>query len=425
LKRAGQGDGWPNIIKLIWQGNGGIMNNRYLNAVYTHMILDRDYEQLRTGDGVIVFNEETRVLQKYRNGVHYLVELVDGDRFNAASIAAKLGSARQMLLDAKPQQVFHLIIVFVFSGQLDAEMVQAMNSEPVSSNLIRKYFSCFIVNLKERTVNDNERTSLPTDGVDRILKRFLDASNDEYESLPNIGQILAQKAGEYTIKLKTDKPAITYTLIGINVVVWLIFCGLSYFNNIGYGELTAFFGSKISELIVQGQYWRFITPIFLHAGMFHLLINSYSLYVLGQNVEKIYGHYKFLIVYLIAGILGNITSFSLFLTPRVSGVGASGAIFGLLGALLYFGLENPKIFKKYFGYNVFATIILNVAIGFSLAGIIDNFAHLGGLTGGFLAAGIVRLNAPPEKRPGRNLFLLATLALTLAGLYFGFSYWGH
>ncbi len=400
------------------------MNNSYLNAVYTHLILEKDYEPLRTGTGTIVYNEAIRVLQKYRNGVHYLVELVNGDGFNAASLTSKFESARQMLMEADNQQIIHLIMVVVFNDTPVNEKLQALEILKDSSIMVRRYLSGFMVNLQQHGINRYERTNLPSDGVDRILKRFLTTTNNEYEILPDIGRILAQKAGDYTIKLKADKPTITYTLIGINVAVWLFFIALSYLQNTGYNQQIASY-AKISELIVRGEYWRFITPIFLHAGMFHLLVNSYSLYVLGQHVERIYGHSKFIIVYLVAGILGNIASFSLFHTPRVWGVGASGAIFGLLGALLYFGLENPKVYKKYFGYNVLATIILNVAIGFSLSGIIDNFAHLGGLAGGFLMSGIVRVNAPAKKWPGSDLFLLVTITLTLAGLLYGFGYWGR
>jgi rhomboid protease GluP len=398
------------------------MNNSYLNAIYTHLILERDYEPLRNGDGVLVFNEENRVLQKYRNGIHYLVELVDGDRFDAASLAAKLGLARQMLLEAKPQQVIHLIMVLVFNDTPGDEKLQAMDIEPDSSNLVRKYFSCFTVNLKEQTVSYNERNSLPTDGVNRILKRFLSVTNDEYQSLPDLGQILAQKARDYTIKLKTDQPTVTYVLIGINVVVWLLsMVTFSYGSiHINLFEL----GIKLNDKIINGQFWRLLIPVFLHdiPLPLHILVNSYSLYVLGQYVERIFGHYKFIIVYLAAGIMGNIASFAFSPHPAI---GASGAIFGLLGAVLYYGLENPKVFKKYFGYNVFATIILNVAIGFSLRVIIDNFAHLGGLTGGFLVAGIVRVNARPDKFPGRYLFLAVTLLLAALGLYYGFHYWGN
>lgn len=402
------------------------MKNRYLNAVYTNLILERDYDPIRNQDGGFVLTEEMKVLQRSKNGVHLIVELIDGDKLNTLSISQRLAAAHQMLVESDPQKTIHFIAVFVFQGKPVTEIRTAITYEANHHQVERKHLSCMIVDLDQKTITPGSRSSLPTDGIDKLLKRFLSSPNDEYELFPDLSKIMTQKSREYSIRFKAKKPIVTYTLLGINIAVWVILSAISFIWRIDYNILTIT-GSKISEYIVLGQYWRLLTPIFLHAGPdpFHLLVNSYSLYILGREVERIFGHVKFLIVYILAGIIGNIASFSLFHVPHVQGVGASGAIFGLLGAVLYYGLENPKVFKKYFGYNVFATIILNVAIGFSLANIIDNFAHLGGLTGGFLVAGIVRVNADPQKFPGRYLFLATTVILTLAVLFYGINYWAH
>ncbi len=400
------------------------MKHNYLNAVYTKLILEQDYEPLRTRDGLIISGDEVKVLQKSRSGVNFLVELIDGDRFNTAAISAKLAAAHDLLWKAEPGQIIHLIEVFVFNEDPGAEKLSMIAAIQDHQEFIRKYFSLFTVDLATREISRHTNAGLPVDGLDKLLKRLLSTSNDEYTTLPNLGQILAQKAAEYTIDFQAAKPTVTYFLIGINIAVLLLLYAGSFYFRVPYEGLLTI-GSKISEYIVNGQNWRLFTPIFLHAGFLHLLVNCYSLYILGQNVERIFGHAKFLTIYLIAGILGNIASFSMFHSPGVQGVGASGAIFGLLGAVLYYGLENPKIFKKYFGYDVIATIILNVLIGFSLAGIIDNFAHLGGLAGGFLTAGVTRVKAPPGQFPSRYLFLAATLLLAALGLYYGFHYWGQ
>ena len=134
-------------------------------------------------------------------------------------------------------------------------------------------------------------------------------------------------------------------------------------------------------------------------------------------MERIYGLRKFTIIYFGAGLLGNIMSM-MFTSPNSYGVGASGAIFGLFGAVLYFGIENPKVFKKYFGANVILTVIINGILA-ALIPNIDSFAHLGGIIGGFLVAGIVKVNAPPSQFPNRYLMLTITLFLTLVGLFYG------
>lgn len=405
------------------------MNQNYLNAVYTNLILERDYEPLRTGDGLIVLSEEVKLLQKYQNGVYLFIELIDGDKLDAAAMARKFSTTREMLLNAGPGQVVHFIEVLVFSGAPDAQTLSLISAGREDQNYIRKYLSYFTVNLREGEVTRCSKASLPVDGLDKLLTKLLSVSTEEYETLPDLNRILSQKAKDYTIEFKAKRPTVTYNLIGVNIAVWLFFYLVSMAQGVDYDHLVVNYGAKINEAIIKGQYWRLLTPIFLHAGpivnylplSLHLLVNCYSLYVLGQYIERMFGHYKFLTIYLIAGIIGNIASFAFSPFPAI---GASGAICGLLGALLYYGLENPKVFKKYFRYNIVATIILNVIIAFSLGGLIDNFAHLGGLAGGFLAAGIVRVNAPPDQFPGRSLFLVLILLLAVFGLYYGFHHWG-
>lgn len=392
------------------------MKHNYLNAVYTNLILERDYEPLRTGDGQLVSGEELKVLQKYHNQVNVLIELIDGDQLDEAAIGMKLAGAQNMLSKAEPGKIVHWIAVFVFNSVPDPGKLAMISSVQSHHEYARKYLSLFTVNLGAREIARHTDPGLPVDGLDKLLKQLLVTSNDEYETLPDFSEILTQKAREYTIEFQTAKPAMTYYLIGINLVIWIIVYILG-----SYSLLEG--GAKLNSGIINGQYWRLFTPIFLHAGPtpIHVLVNCYSLFVLGQGIERIFGHVKFTFVYLAAGIIGNIASFAFSPHPAV---GASGAIFGLLGAILYYGVENPKVYKKYFGYNVITTIVLNVIIGFSLAGIIDNFAHLGGLAGGFLTAGIVRVNAHPDKFPSRNLFLAVALLLAALGLYYGFHSWG-
>jgi rhomboid protease GluP len=184
-----------------------------------------------------------------------------------------------------------------------------------------------------------------------------------------------------------------------------------------YNALLIEFGAKENLRILNGEYWRFVTPIFLHANLLHMTINTYSLYAVGRTVERIFGHLKYILVYMIAGIIGSIMSFMFSMNP---GVGASGSLFGLLGALLYFGVENPVLFRRYFGNSVIVTIIINIIFGLSKSGI-DNFAHIGGLIGGFLSSGIVISQKSAKKYLSKPLFLIVTVALILSGLLYGFN----
>ena len=100
--------------------------------------------------------------------------------------------------------------------------------------------------------------------------------------------------------------------------------------------LLILFGAKYNPLILEGEWWRLITPMFLHIGLIHLVMNSFALYYLGTAVERIYGRYRFLFIYLFAGFAGTLASF--LFSPDSISAGASGGIFGLFGALLFFGI---------------------------------------------------------------------------------------
>ncbi|MBB2480132.1 rhomboid family intramembrane serine protease [Bacillus sp. APMAM] len=208
------------------------------------------------------------------------------------------------------------------------------------------------------------------------------------------------------------KPLFTYILLGIQIIVFLLLEITGGSSNI---QNLIRFGAKYNPFIIEGQWWRFITPIFLHIGIIHLLMNSLALYYLGPTIERIYGRIRFLIIYLIAGFTGTLASF--LFSSSVS-AGASGAIFGCFGALLYLGAIYPKLFFRTMGTNVIVVIIINLVFGYSVSGI-DNFGHIGGLVGGFLAAAIVHF--PKKKRLTVQVgaFVL-TLAISTGGLFIGY-----
>ena len=175
------------------------------------------------------------------------------------------------------------------------------------------------------------------------------------------------------------QPILTYTLLGINILVFILDMALN-------GQLTDW-GAKVNQLIAAGEYWRLVTPIFLHAGMLHVGVNAYSLYVLGPAIERPFGQARFLAIYMLSGIAGAIASFAL--TPNPS-IGASGAIFGLAGGLIPFLFRNRRIFgedrAKRQLFAILRVIALNLVIGFVAAGLIDNWCHLGGLACGLAAS---------------------------------------
>ncbi|SDM18625.1 rhomboid protease GluP [Bacillus sp. OK048] len=209
------------------------------------------------------------------------------------------------------------------------------------------------------------------------------------------------------------KPFFTYFFIIIQVIIFLL---LELQGGSTNTSTLIKFGAKFNPYIYEGEWWRFITPIFLHIGFLHIAMNSLALYFLGPAVERIFGNSRFLFIYLFAGISGVIASF--IFSPNIS-AGASGAIFGCFGALLYFALIYPKLFFRTMGTSVITVLVFNLIFGFTVS-IVDNAGHLGGLAGGFLAAGIMHF--PKKKKPFLQLAFLVVSALVLYGsLVFGFQ----
>ncbi|RWR15119.1 rhomboid family protein [Siminovitchia fortis] len=208
------------------------------------------------------------------------------------------------------------------------------------------------------------------------------------------------------------KPFFTYLFIAVQVLMFLIVEINGGSTNV---ETLIQYGAKFNPLILAGEWWRFFTPIFLHIGLLHLLMNTLALYYLGTAVERIFGRFRFLWIYLFSGFAGSVASF--VFTSNLS-AGASGAIFGCFGALLYMGVINTKLFFRTIGMNVIVVIIINLIFGFTVPGI-DNAGHIGGLIGGFLATGIVHF--PGKRKWGlQSIFLLAAAAAVYFMLHLGY-----
>jgi rhomboid protease GluP len=140
------------------------------------------------------------------------------------------------------------------------------------------------------------------------------------------------------------------------------------------------FGAKINELILQGQVWRLFTSMFIHIGFVHLAFNLYAFWILGSFSEERLGRVRFLIIYLLSGLGGSIASF--LFTDAIS-AGASGAIFGILGALVPYAWKQPQLWKSGFGKNLIIIIVINLILGV-LQPQIDIYAHLGGMIIGLI-----------------------------------------
>jgi rhomboid protease GluP len=178
----------------------------------------------------------------------------------------------------------------------------------------------------------------------------------------------------------TVKPVVTYVLMGVTIFIYLLQYASQFLTGTDYPYLL---GGKINDLILQGQVWRFITPVLLHGSILHIGFNMYALYVIGGPLERHFGHFRFFALYLAGGFSGNVLSFIFTANPSL---GSSTAIFGLLAAEGVFIYQNKKFFGKDARRMLINTItiaVINFVIGLSTT-MIDNWGHLGGLLGGAL-----------------------------------------
>lgn len=186
------------------------------------------------------------------------------------------------------------------------------------------------------------------------------------------------------VKLPNRKPVVTYVLIGLSVLSYILQTFLESSTGTDWLYLI---GGKVNPLIMQGQVWRLITPLLLHGSLLHIAFNMYALYVIGQRLEKYYGHGRFLVLYLLSGFAGNVLSFAL--TPNPS-LGASTAVFGLLAAEGMFIFQNRKLFgperTRQSILNLAVIFVINLSYGFMPGTNIDNMGHIGGAIGGIFFA---------------------------------------
>jgi membrane associated rhomboid family serine protease len=188
-------------------------------------------------------------------------------------------------------------------------------------------------------------------------------------------------------------PILTYTLIGMNVLAYIgeLVSGSSFGGSTGgSGSVLAQAGLNGPD-VANGDWWRIITSGFMHVTPFHLLFNMYALYILGQLLEPVIGHVRFGLIYLVSLVCGSIGA--LLVTPHALTAGASGAVFGLMGAAILV-LRHRGINPLQSGLGVW--LFLNLAITFTVSGISVG-GHIGGLIGGSVAA-LVLVELPARVR---------------------------
>jgi len=317
---------------------------------------------------------------------HYIHndEQLNFDRFKLKKILENL---------KKKTFSFNMPVINIYTSI--GEDVKLSNDENnILSFLIEKSTDIKNDNLLELFPDIVEKTNHEEKGIDLFVKISEDINKESYEKSKKVEKIFSQK-----------KPVVTYGIMLICVVIFI----LMYILGNGSSDIRTLvkFGGNAIELTKRGEYYRLFTSLFLHAGIFHLLCNMYSLYVIGPQAESFYGKIKYASIFIFSGISGGLLSTALS-GNKMIGVGASGAIFGLLGAILYFGYHYRVYLGNVLKSQIIPLIALNLILGYIFSGI-DNFAHIGGLIGGIFASmalGVPDKSTTSDKANGCTLLLI-------------------
>lgn len=266
----------------------------------------------------------------------------------------------------------------------------------------------FFVNVKtEASLKKNEVIKKYFEDMPLKLK-FTEEGAALYEKInSDIMKTNIAQSTQINELFRPKKPVITYLLVALMIIVFILMYIL------GNGSLDTNTLYSFGGLVKEGSFIRLFTSMFLHIGIIHLVMNMWALILLGKQTESFYGHFKTLIIFIFSGVVGNLLSVILMGSNTIS-AGASGAIFGLMGAILYFAINQRTYMGEALKKEILPVIIVNLLFGFMLTGI-NMYAHIGGLIGGIListALGIKYKSSKFEKVNGWIASVILILLLT-------------
>ena len=234
--------------------------------------------------------------------------------------------------------------------------------------------------------------------ADDAMDFFINVTNDINNKTEEKNKLYEKTFSKKTI-------VVTNLLIILNVIIFVLeLAGIISSSQFGMNAL----------YVKGGEYYRLLTSAFFHTSLIHLVCNMYSLYVIGTQLETVLGKIKFLVVYIISAIMSSLLS-GVINGDSIMSVGASGAIFGLMGAMLYFGYHYRLYLGSVMISQIVPIIIMNLFLGFMVPGV-DNFGHIGGLIGGLFAGMMVGVEGKSDKIDAINGTIVTT-ALTAFLLY--------
>lgn len=350
---------------------------------------------------IILQGAEDEIWLENLNSEYKIVRIVSNHILNEEQYDFDLYKTKKIVGKIKRKTLsFRLNVLSIFTdidddikieGEKDIDCVSAYDVNDLS-----KYQF-----IKEIFPDISSKTDFKEDGFQLFMKITKDINTKNKEDSVKVQDVF-----------KPVKPYATYGLILINTILFIL---INFFGQENYLiENYSVFGYGI---IKNHEFYRLITGGFLHVDFFHYLFNMYALYVVGSQIEGFMGKWKYIVIYLFCLLSGSLLSITL---NRYASIGASGAIFGLLGALLYFGYHYRVYLGGVLRSQIIPIIVFNLLIGFAINGI-DNYSHIGGLVGGILITtglGVKYKSSNFERINGLIVSVLYILFL----LYMAFNY---
>lgn len=264
----------------------------------------------------------------------------------------------------------------------EKENVLSIKVKNITELKKNKFINDYFPNFKEKVVSKNNGIVDVLEMTEELNKKTIKEDNE-----------LAK------IFLKKDQPIVTYSIILLNIIVFML-------SLLDYNMIINCFANYYIN-VKNGEIYRLLTACFVHANFLHIFFNMYALYYIGPMVEKYYGKLKYLLIYLGSGIMGSL--FSVVLSNNVS-IGASGAIFGLFGSMLYFGYKYRATLDGFVRSGIIPVLFINLILGFIVPNI-DVYGHIGGLVGGLLLSYIVGVYRKCKKKNTINGLIIITILI--------------
>ncbi len=355
---------------------------------------------------IILQGAQNEIWLENLNNNHKVVRIVSNYIHNNEQLDFDIFKTKQIMKKVKQKTMslsMNTLSIFINLGDnVDTNNTKINNIDCVyidSIEDLKKYDF-----IKEEFPTITNKTDFKEKGMELFIKLTREISKASENETIKAEDVFAKK-----------KPVVTYTLIIINILVFIM---MYIFGKGSHNTETLLnFGACYTPYIKVGEYYRLLTSAFLHIGVLHLIMNMYALYVIGPQIESFFGKTKYLIIYIMSAILGNLLSM-LFLGSDRLGAGASGAIFGLLGSMVYFGYHYRIYLGGVIKSQIIPLIIMNLSLSLFIPSI-GTSAHIGGLIGGVLvsmAVGVKYKSTTSEKING----LILTLMFTAFLIYMAF-----